>query len=543
MKRTLIYSLFLLIFASCDILDKDIDTSLSKEDVFSDERFAQGFLNSSYRSLINGFNRLDNAMFACAGDEAICSYSGSAVHGFNNGAISPYYNPEEVIFANMYAGIRSVNLFLQELDGLIKAAGLIEKDEKSTATYHRMTGEALFLRAMYHFELAKRFGNVQYVNRVITAEEVLVIPQLPFVEMIDSIVSDCEKSMGYLEYFNADAADYGRATKLSAMALKSRALLYKASPLNNPDGNKQWWKDAADAAWEIMEVQKSYASKLNLMSAYHTIFTTPYNMEIIFAAGAENTNAIELYNNPISYGGKGYTNPTQELVDAYEMVIGKPITDPTSGYDPQNPYKGRDARLDYSIGYNGLRFAGEPIETFVGGKDGLNKSQTATKTGYYMRKFIDQNLNLAKGESRRRPWIFFRYAEVLLNYAEAMNEYLGTPDQEVYSAINAVRKRARIKNLPNGLSQEEMRARIKNERRVELAFEEHRFWDVRRWGEGMTYFNAPIHGMKITKSDDGMLHYEVFEVESRVYDSKMDYYPLPFSELQKNPNLQQNSGW
>lgn len=543
MRRFFLLPIFTCVLVSCNLLDKDIDTSLSKKDVFSDERFAQGFLNSSYRELINGFNRLDNAMFACACDEAVCSYSGSAVHGFNNGAISAYYNPEEDVFANMYSGIRQVNVFLQELDGIIKEAGLIDKDEKSAATYKRMKGEALFLRAMYHFELAKRFGNVQYVNRVLSDEDALKVRQLPFNEMVDSIVSDCDKAMLFLENFNTDAAEYGRATRLSAMALKSRALLYKASPLNNPDNDRQLWKDAADAAWEVMEIQKKNTSKLNLSSAYHTIFTTPYNMEILFATAAENTNAIELYNNPISYGGKGYTNPTQELVDAYEMAIGLPITDPASGYDPENPYKGRDPRLDYSIGRNGLKFSGVAIETYVGGKDGLNKTPTATKTGYYMRKFIDQNINLAKGEQRRRPWIVFRYAEILLNYAEAMNEYLDVPDQTVYDAINAVRKRARIKTLAKGMSKTDMRTRIWNERRVELAFEEHRFWDVRRWNKGMEYFNVPVHGVKITKADGNTYSYEIFEVETRVYSPNMSYYPLPFSELQKNHNLKQNEGW
>lgn len=158
-KLFLLLTLFL---SSCSILDKDIDTNLDKDDIFTDERFAQGFLNSTYRELMNGFNRLDNAMFACASDEAICSYSGSAVHGYNNGAITPFYNPEEEVWKTMYAGIRKANVFLRELDTTIKDAGLIDKNEQSKATYTRMRGEALFLRAFYHFELAKRFSNIQY---------------------------------------------------------------------------------------------------------------------------------------------------------------------------------------------------------------------------------------------------------------------------------------------------------------------------------------------------------------------------------------------
>ncbi len=539
-----LFLLLTLLLSSCDILDKDIDTNLDKDDIFTDERFAQGFLNSTYRELMNGFNRLDNAMFACASDEAICSYSGSAVHGYNNGVITPFYNPEEEVWKTMYAGIRKANVFLRELDTTIKDAGLIDKNEQSKATYTRMRGEALFLRAFYHFELAKRFSNIQLIDKVLTEEEAMFVKQSTFAEAIEFIVKDCVNAATYLDNFNKDAAEYGRATCLSALALKSRALLYLASKLNNPAGDKQLWKDAADAAKEIMDIQVKNPSRVGLLSAYYSVFTTPYNNEILFATGSESSNEIELYNNPISYGGKGYTNPTQELVDAYETTKGYPIDDPRSGYNPENPYKSRDPRMEYTISYNGLKFSGTPIETFVGGKDGLNKTPTATRTGYYMRKFIDQNLDLSKDQKRRRPWILFRYAEILLNYAEAMNEYLEAPDQSVYDAVNQIRKRAKIPqlNIRMELSKEEMRERIRNERRVELAFEEHRFWDVRRWNEGNTYFNRPIHGMRITVNGEE-IEYEQFVVEERMFETKMNYYPIPQSELQKNGGLVQNPGW
>jgi hypothetical protein len=128
--------------------------------------------------------------------------------------------------------------------------------------------------------------------------------------------------------------------------------------------------------------------------------------------------------------------------------------------------------------------------------------------------------------------------------AEAMNEYLDAPDQSIYDAVNLIRKRAKIPqlNIRMNLSKEEMRARIRNERRVELAFEEHRFWDVRRWEEGQTYFNQPIHGMRITMENE-KASYETFVVEERVFEPKMNYYPIPQSELQKNSKLDQNPGW
>lgn len=569
MKHLYIILILLISLASCDdILDKDIDTNLKREDIFSDERFSQGFLNSAYRELIDGFNRLDNAMLACASDEATCSYTGSKIHGFNNGTLSPYYNPEDAVWDNMYAGIRKTNIFFTELNQTIKTSGLFDETKLFSATdtiryntYLRMKGEAYFLRAMYHFELARRFETIQLVDKEVTDEEAKNIKQSTFEEAIAFIVNDCDSAARYLQLFNIEspdrkkedqkyipASEYGRATKVSAYSLKARALLYLASPLNNPMGEKIRWKDAADAAKVVMDIQKSNGGKLNLMGTYHAIFTTPHNQEIIFAAGAINTNAIELYNNPISYGGKGYTNPTQELVDSYEMINGKFINEDGSGYDANKPYDGRDNRFKFSIGYNGLEFGGEgdTIRTYVGGKDGLNRTSTATKTGYYMRKYIDQNLSLTQNQTRRRAWIFLRYADILLMYAEAMNEYLDTPNSEVYNAINQVRTKHggfRESALPKDLSQAEMRKRIKNERRVEFAFEEHRFWDVRRWKDGDKYFNKPITGMRITRQDNGTFTYEPFEVEKRVFNEKMNYFPISQTELMKNPKLAQNNWW
>jgi hypothetical protein len=223
---------------------------------------------------------------------------------------------------------------------------------------------------------------------------------------------------------------------------------------------------------------------------------------------------------------------------------GKPITDPTSGYDPNNPYNNRDPRLDLFIIRNNSTFKGRAVETFEGGRDNLPTNLNSTKTGYYMQKFTIQTAFWGVGAAInvRRPWVIFRYAEVLLNYAEALNEAQG-PVADVYSSVNQIRARVGMPALPAGLSKDQMRERIQRERQVELCFEDHRFYDVRRWKLGEQLFNRTVSGMKITKTGTAFT-YTRFSVENRIFNEKMYRFPIPQAELNRAPkNLKQNAGW
>jgi hypothetical protein len=344
-----------------------------------------------------------------------------------------------------------------------------------------------------------------------------------------------------------DPFNRGRATKTAAMALKARLLLYFASPLHNTANDLSRWQNAADAAKTLMDLNKhallNSADYTNLWN--YSVAATQYNKEVIFATTALLTNSIESNNAPVGFNGAlGRTNPTQNLVDAFEMTNGKPITDPASGYNPANPYLNRDPRLNRFIIYNGSTFKTgtltRAVETFDGGLDNPASNPNSTKTGYYMRKFLSDaaTYNIPSPATVRRPWVIFRYAEVLLNYAEALNEAVGA-NTEVYNAINQVRVRAGMPALPAGLSQSQMRDRIRNERRVELCFEDHRFFDVRRWMQGETIFNGPVRGMKITKSG-ATLTYTPFVVENRVFLPQNYLYPISLSELNVSPALGQN---
>lgn len=374
------------------------------------------------------------------------------------------------------------------------------------------------------------------------------LPKNTFDEVVNQITADCDSAAAVLLPSMSDQSvtDRGRASQTAALALKARTLLYAASPLNNPTGDAAKWQKAADAAKAVIAL-----SEHSLLSgAQHgniwNYTSQAYNAEVIFASVADNVNSIESANAPISYdGARGRTNPTQELVDAFEMrTTGRPITDPTSGYVASNPYANRDARLGLFVMLNGSVFKSPRIvETFVGGKDNVVTNINTTKTGYYMRKFLYDAANWAVNSASnvRRPWVHFRYAEVLLNYAEALNEAQG-PLADVYSHVNLVRTRAGMPVLPAGLTKDQMRNRIQNERRVELCFEEHRFFDVRRWKKGEEFFNKPVSGMRITKTGTTFT-YEVFQVENRIFTEKNYRFPFSQTELNRASKLQQNPGW
>ncbi|GAB2816371.1 RagB/SusD family nutrient uptake outer membrane protein [Ferruginibacter profundus] len=517
--------------------------NITEDQVWGNDSYARGYLNNAYFTVPSGFDLDgDGAMLASGSDEAVNSNGNSSINIFNNGTWSPLRTIDNV-YSSMYEGLRKVNLFLVKVPTavIIPQDGLSLEDDVK-----RLKGEAFFLRAMFHFELVKRYGAVTLATRVFDREEDLNLPKNTYQECVDQIAKDCDSAFALLPTWTQSwsAANRGRATKMAAQAIKSRLLLYAASPLFNPSNDVTKWQAAANAAKVIID-----SNKHSLITPYINIFNfgaAQYNNEVIFATQALNRNDIETNNAPVSYdGAKGRTDPIQEFVDAFEMTNGKAITDATSGYNPANPYNLRDPRLALTVNYNGRLFKSIAVETFVGGKDGLNKNVNATRTGYYMRKFLSEAVtwNQASNTSARRPWVVFRYAETLLNYAEALNEAQG-PVADVYKYVNAVRQRAGIAMpvLPTGLTQSQMRDRIRNERRIELCFEGHRFFDVRRWKLGDTYLNKPVTGMRIINTA-GVLTFTPFEVEKRVFADKNYLYPFSQNDINRQPALIQNPGY
>ncbi len=255
---------------------------------------------------------------------------------------------------------------------------------------------------------------------------------------------------------------------------------------------------------------------------------------------AANAN-FEKSNFPVSFGGTGGTNPSQNLVDSYETLDGTAF-DWNNPADAALPFANRDDRLAATILMNVADFKGKRVAAYPGGAD-ASPNPNATKTGYYLRKFLNEDVNIQTGGSSSGHVVpLFRLAEIYLNYAEALNECDPTnPDIEVY--LNKVRNRALLPDVETGLSQAQMRGVIQHERRVELAFEEHRYWDVRRWKIASSTLGAPLKGVQITKKPLGGYAYAPTEIEQRVFEPKMYWYPIPQSEVLKLKQWRQNTGW
>jgi hypothetical protein len=532
---------------SCDYLDYSEASYLNKEDIFSDWNRTQSFLSDIYASLPVGFVPVGGAMRASAADDAEFVLDYSSVQKFNDGSWSSIQTLDDQ-WGQMYSGIRAVNLLLEEVKGRTF------DDYKWTDTYtdemtqfNNYPHEARFLRAFFYLQLIGRYGNVPLITTVLTEDEANAVSPASYDDIVNYIVSECDAIIPLLPVSYAaftSAKETGRATKGAAMALKARTLLYAASPLHNPSGTAQKWVDAAKAAKDIINTT-TYSLEAN----YNAFLNNVTSKELILERREGNQNYFEKANFPIGYEGGNTGNcPTQNLVDAYEMKAnGLNISDPNSGYNPLDPYAGRDPRFALTILYNTSTFKSKPLEIWVGGANASPKTN-ATKTGYYLKKYLIEAVSLDPNSisTRQHTWVLFRYGEVLLNYAEAMNEAYGPENASdmgmtALQAVNLIRSRAKMPVFPAGLTKDQFRSKLQNERRVEMAFEEQRFWDIRRWKIGNT--TRDIYGMEITKNEDGTFNYTRKLIERRVYEDKMNLYPIPLSELYKNNKLKQNTGW
>jgi hypothetical protein len=552
-----IYSvLALLVFltlTNCQDLDYNEEIGNTKEDIFNDFARSKSFVSGIYNYLPTDFNSIDGAIRSAASDDAEHVNDLSDIQKFNEGSWSAVQQLDNV-WATMYNGIRASNVYLKESEGQkFEDLQYTNTYKNLIQQYNNYPFEVRFLRAYFYFELLKRYKSVPLVTTVLTPEDATNVKQATFKEVLDFIVKECDEVAAVLPIdYTAFAGinETGRATKGAALALKSRILLYAASPLHNSNPmDMTLWQKAATAAKEVIDL-KVYA----LVSSYATVvnnLSLSPGQELIFERREPASNGFETRNYPIGYqGGNTGTCPTQNLVDAYEMRLnGLPITDPASRYNPAVPYGGRDARLAQTVIFNGTQWKASTVETFFGGKNGLPITN-ATKTGYYLKKYVIESNNLdpklGTVTSRERNWTVFRYGEILLNYAEAMNEAYGPTNAGVMGltalqAVNFVRKRAGMPNFPATLSKDDFRTKLRNERRVELAFEDHRFWDIRRWKIGEQ--TRDIYAMNITRNANLSFTYEVKLLEVRSFEERMYLYPIPQLELFKNNNLQQNKDW
>lgn len=540
---------------SCnDFLDREEDSFIDKTATFDSYNRTKQYLTYAYSLLPEGLNRFSgDALLGAATDDACFAIESSNIQQFNNGSWNALSNPDNV-WDRYFTGIAKcctllensnhINLDISRLD----PAKRVEY-ENNLKDIRMWRAEAHFLRAYFNFELLKRYGPIPIIKSTLDInKDYSDTPRPTMKEVVEFIANDCDMAADSLEltpWRNMNDA-FGRATKGAALALKSRLLLYAASPLYvdfgdideaNKPSDATLWKAAADAAKAVIDL-----NQYELASAYDDLFKNDFqNKEYIFVRRYPSNSDFEKSNFPVSYGGKGGTNPSQNLIDDYEMLDGTAFewNDPVKA---AHPFENRDERLLATVLMNGVLFKGKRIATYPGGAD-ATPNPNATKTGYYLRKFLNENVNIQTGGGSDGHVVpLFRLAEIYLNYAEALNEYDPTnPDIAVY--LNKIRERVSLPDVPSGLTQEQMRTLIHHERRVELAFEEHRFWDVRRWKVASSTLGAPVKGVKITQDDAGNFTYSPVQVEQRVFQPKMYWYPIPQSEVLKLHHWEQNKGW
>ncbi len=546
-KTVLIFSLAVISSCSMDVLDKTPLDRLSDAAVWQDASLIQTWINNTYRVMPQG-HTFGAQMIANVTDESY--YRTGRPNYITAGDITPTTlgvldfwtkGGEAGTDFGYWQVITKCNIFLDKIGGSPVEATLRD----------RMTGEMKFLRAYAYFRLVAFFGGVPLITKPFNLTDNFDVARNTYDDCMNFVVSELDAAASLLPVEYADA-DKGKITKGAALSAKSRALLYMASPLNNTANDQTKWQKAADAAKAVIDMNKyslfpSYKDQFLRVNSYNSesIWSRPFN----YAVSPEYNNGwggLEQSLYPNGYNGFGQANPLHNLVESYEMVSGKlPVNDPT--YDPQNPYVNRDPRFYATILYDGAPFKGRAVETFLpGGKDS-NQSpvspNNASKTGYYLRKYCDESVTDPNLNSQgNTPWPFIRYAEVLLNYAEA--KYFLGDEATCRQYINMVRSRPSVNMPPVTDTGTALLARLQHERYIELAFEEHRYFDVRRWKIAPVALSAPGKQMVIMKDlTTGVKTYTVVAFNPKAFFEKNYLVPIPQSEIDKNKLLIQNPGY
>ncbi|KXX69107.1 RagB/SusD family nutrient uptake outer membrane protein [Flammeovirga sp. SJP92] len=547
--------------ACSNYLELERDNNRTEDEIWSHPSTAEGVLLSAYQGLPSVYTTYGNDILDCATDNAVTRQIESSVRRMAAGGWNPSSNPIGD-WSGSYEVIRNINDFLQkgfDVDYFIS-------DSLRNANYKkRLYGEAHFLRAYYHFNILKRHGGKAINERILgipvitsNVSNTTVLPRNTYEEVVAQILKDTEIAIENLplEYTGDDVdfgeSNVGRASQMAAQALRSVVSLYAASPAFNDKNDALTEQEAWGRA--VYESQKLIDLMGGLPAWNNDIYFDDRVGEPIMRRYANN-NDLERKNFPPSLNGQGFTNPSQELVDAFPMANGYPIDHPNSGYDPDQPYAGRDVRFYATIIHDGTAYKGTTIATHVGGEDHIQVNDYATRTGYYLKKFVNPNVSLTPGTITigRHYIALFRKVEAYLNYAEAANEIAGPNTVPPFGrmtakeAIQVVRQRAQIDSdeyLNTIAGREAFRTFIHNERRIELAFENHRFYDVRRWNYDLDRINAPVNGIEINKDQNTLTtSYQKIHVEDRTYQSHMIYGPIPYREVLKGEAIIQNKGW
>ena len=569
-RQIMVLFMGLALFSSCyDAMNEVPLERMPPEIAFKDSLKVEMFVNELYVGLntgIGGYNSFgggsanQNSFFDCVTDLGVLSPRGTntAVNSFTRATFhSGSGGNTDSRWAQVYQYIRKTNLVLEYIHYC---------DNLSESKMAQYIGEAKLHKALLHYEMLKRYGGITIMDDLFEGGNI-ELPRNTFEECVEYIVHLCEEAAGGLPLRYPDN-DYGRLTKGAALGLKAKVLLYAASPLFNENpiagtneiqryasADNTRWDRAAKAALDVINLKMPDGSPVyELFPSYERLFfTREENREFMIMRMQGMTNNVEVRNGPAGYpGATGNTSLTQEFIDMFELTSGKLPKDDTN-YDPQKPWESRCKRFYASVLYNGAFWWDREVETFVGGKDYTALSSTAKGcvTGYTLRKHLDPEVRISGVQKKTyHDFPLLRFAEILLTYAEAANEYNGMSDDDlvdddmVYSCVNRLRERAGLPMIEDK-TKGEMREIIHRERTVELAFECVRYFDLRRWREAERVLNRPVHGVQITKDVEtgDFVYSDPIEVEERIFPERCYYYPIPQSELNKNAALTKNPGW
>lgn len=588
--RVLLLPVLFMFVLSCNrLLDVEPLDQITSKAVWNDPSLMEAYVNNMYIGLgLGEFNSTsglgdltDEAMWTNGGHLFGLSNITPDNMGIIGGSRFDYLNWDD-----NYSYIRKCNVFLKNT----KDTSSFEGEDRELIK--RLRGETYFLRGYFYHNLLRTFGGVPIITHVYGLHDSTAVPRNSFEETVNFIVRNADSAAALLPLsFSGD--NIGRATKGAAMALKSRVLLYAASDLYdiNPSGmsetgyesssntdRRSRWRIAKDAAKAVMDLGIYHLYNKFPDSAaenYANVFLDKVdNPEIIFCRFTSAQNGapnVGRWFSPNGYDGWGEESPLQQMVDAYEMKDGSAFSW-NNPVHAANPYENRDPRFYASIFYDGAtwrkRYSDvakfDPVgivQTFkeitlpdgstlpgIDTRHGPVQNWNGSYTGYYCRKFLDPT-NDQLAIAQEVPWIFFRYAEILLNYAEAAIELGEYQDARV--VLNKIRERAGMPGFEPSLTGDQLMREYRNERQVEMAFEQQRFFDMRRWMIAPEVMNENAKGIEIfvkgtDRADRSTYHdyeYNVIDVRDREWKDKMYFMPIPFDEMQRNPKLKQNPGY
>lgn len=569
MKKLIkIFAVLFIILASCkkNVLDIVPQDKVAETAVWVDEALIKAYHNELYNAIPHGFYI---HMYSKFTDEA---YNSAPCCGADLFKLNTY-NPDNIgqagggdfwggymyYWNHGYSYLRKVNVFLEQMAA---------PDALNFTDKNRLIAEAKFVRAFIYFNLVERFGGVPIITEAYDRSDIgsVTFKRNTFDECVAFIQKDIDEALPGLpdKYASTDAKNYGRATKDAAYALASRLWLYAASPLFNPThDNTKWQKAAAAAAVFTENNDRGYSLHPNYGNLFNQNSGAAQN-EFIFTrnfttASFQQAPANNLGRRYGAYGGWWASNgPTQNLVDDYDMINGEPpfiwngntkTINPAAGYDPNNPYANRDPRFEASILHDGSVFQGTTLEMWVSstsaqfGFDSWKQSSDNPRSSYWLRKFMPESQPISFAERYTIPWPHLRLAEIYLNYAEAKFE-LGD-EAKCREFINKVRARVGMPGIPNSVTGEALRQRLYNERRIELAFENHRFFDIRRWKIANIIENRPIYGMDVFRNmNTGIKTYTpVLLLQKNPYQDRMNLLPVERAEVQRTDASLQTPGW